>query len=67
MTYITDVRTGTDETGRVSVSITGRGFSEGGSVSHIVLDRDGKEPFDYRFSLESGAFKVTTDRLIENF
>jgi HAMP domain-containing protein len=67
VTYITDIRASRDALGRVTMSIIGRGFSEGGFVSDVILDRDGREPFDYRFPRSSGIFTVATDRLIEDF
>ncbi|HOV63155.1 MAG TPA: SpoIIE family protein phosphatase, partial [Spirochaetia bacterium] len=67
VTYITDISARRDELGRVTMRIVGRGFSEGGFVSEVILDRDGKEPYDYRFPRSSGVFTVSNDRLIENF
>jgi hypothetical protein len=48
----------------MSISITGRGFSEGGLVERVVLDRDGEPPYDYSFARNQGLFDVVSDRLI---
>ncbi len=66
VTYITSVNSKKDEFGNVSITLRGRGFSEGGLIKTIVLDRDGKKPFDYTFERTSGAFKVESDRIIDN-
>ncbi|NOY09954.1 MAG: SpoIIE family protein phosphatase [Spirochaetes bacterium] len=65
VTYITYVKAKKDEFDNVNISITGRGFAEGGLVSEVILDRDGKKPYDYTFLRSSGAFKVENDRLID--
>jgi hypothetical protein len=66
-TYITFVDAKQDELGKISFKIIGRGFSEGGQVERIVLSRSGKEPWDYSFERKSGAYRVDSDRLIDNF
>ena len=63
-TFITYVDSKVDETGLVTLSIVGRGFSEDGYVSDIYLDRDGKEPWDISLSRKGGQFRVEGDRLI---
>ncbi|MBF9017674.1 MULTISPECIES: SpoIIE family protein phosphatase [unclassified Oceanispirochaeta] len=63
VTYISDVRTQKDDLERVVLTIIGRGFSVGGKVQRVVLDRDGKAPWDYEFTADS--FDVRTDRVIE--
>ncbi|MCD6121965.1 MAG: SpoIIE family protein phosphatase [Spirochaetales bacterium] len=65
VTYISYVKAKKDEFGNVNVSIAGRGFSEGGLVSEVILDRDGKKPYDYAFAGSAGAYKVESDRLID--
>ncbi|MDR1625764.1 MAG: SpoIIE family protein phosphatase [Spirochaetia bacterium] len=64
VTYISLVRAEKDLMGRIHFSLTGRGFSEEGEVSRVILDRDGNEPWDYVFRGNSGAFSVSGDRNI---
>ncbi len=63
-TYITYVDSKVDEAGAVSLSIIGRGFAEGGLLSDIYLDKDGKAPYDITLSRKDGRFTVANDRLI---
>ncbi len=63
-TYVTYVNSRQDEQGIVSLEIIGRGFSEGGNVSRIFLDRDGRAPYDREFFLSRGDFRVLSDREI---
>ncbi|MEA1910219.1 MAG: sialidase family protein, partial [Spirochaetota bacterium] len=46
VTYITRLSAVQDDLGVITMSIFGRGFSVGGKISTIILDRDKKEPFD---------------------
>ncbi len=64
VTFITYVDSSVDETGVAKLSIVGRGFSEGGLVTDVYLDRDGKAPWDIRLARADGRFKVDNDRLI---
>ncbi len=64
VTYITYVDAKRDPTGSVNLRILGRGFSKGGLVSQVILDRDGMQPFDYSFGLKDGFFRVNSDRVI---
>ena len=63
VTYISDVRSRKDELERVVLTIIGRGFSAGGRINKVILDRDGKAPWDYEYSPED--YTVSTDRIIE--
>jgi len=63
VTFISDVRTKRDELERVVLTIIGRGFSAGGNIKRVVLDRDGHSPWDYEFT--TGQFEVTSDRIIQ--
>lgn len=65
VTYITYVDAQTDESGSVSLSLVGRGFSHGGPLDEILIDRDGVEPWDLRLRLQSGQYKIVNDRLVE--
>ncbi|MEW5816996.1 MAG: sialidase family protein, partial [Spirochaetota bacterium] len=64
-TYITDIDTLQDELGRISLTIRGRGFSADGLIQEVIVDTDGKPPYDYTFTRGAGIFNVATDRLIE--
>jgi serine phosphatase RsbU (regulator of sigma subunit) len=65
VTFINNLAMNEDELGRYLVSIRGRGFSVGGTVGEVLIDRDRREPWDYRFGIESGAYRVLNDRLID--
>ena len=66
VTYISSVNMQSDPFGVMSISIGGRGFSEGGLVDRVILDQDGRPPYDYSFAREQGLFDVVSDRLIRN-
>ncbi len=65
VTYVTYLQEEKDETGRVSVSVRGRGFTAQGTIRQVILDRDGAPPWDYSFPLESGVYRVMDDRTID--
>ena len=67
ITYISSIDKETDELGNTKIGIYGRGFTDGGYIQQIILDVDGRSPFDYRFDLESGIFQVKSDRVIGDF
>lgn len=64
VTYITDLSAVQDDLGAITIRILGRGFSVGGRINTIILDRDKKEPFDYVYIPDSGYFRVVSDRII---
>jgi hypothetical protein len=64
VTYITDVSAPQDELGRISMQIRGRGFSVGGRIETVILDRDGEPPYDYTFPGSLDIYSVVNDRLI---
>lgn len=64
VTYISFVSASKDETGTINLDIIGRGFSVDGTVSQVIIDRDGREPFDYVFTRGDGAYTVRNDRSI---
>jgi hypothetical protein len=64
VTYITDVRSERDELGRVSLSVSGRGYAEDGTIEEVMIDLDGKPPYDHHFTAGSGGFTVESDRKI---
>jgi serine phosphatase RsbU (regulator of sigma subunit) len=63
-TFITYVDSSQDEQGLLSIRIVGRGFSDGGNVTRVFLDRDGVIPYDREFFLRGGGFQVASDREI---
>jgi serine phosphatase RsbU (regulator of sigma subunit) len=63
-TYVSYIDSSMDEAGVISLSIIGRGFADGGNVSEIYFDRDGKAPYDLTLSLKSRQFRVANDRLV---
>ena len=56
-----------DEVGSTVLTIQGRGYVNGGPISAVILDMDGREPYDYRFPAGEGFFTVAGDRLISDF
>lgn len=63
-TYITYADAAVDEFGVLSLRIIGRGFSVGGKVGRIFLDRDGRAPYDREFRLDRGDYRIESDRSI---
>ena len=53
-----------DEYGEDQLSIYGSGFTYDGSVTRIIIDRDGKAPYDLELNVKNNQFKVVNDRLI---
>jgi HAMP domain-containing protein len=65
-TYITYVNTVRDPLGETRLTIGGRGFAVGGKVTEVLLDRDGRAPYDYTLLGSEGRFRVVDDRLIRD-
>jgi hypothetical protein len=63
-TFITYVDAARDEQGLLTIRILGRGFAEGGAVTRLYLDRDGKAPYDREYYLSRGDYRVLSDREI---
>ncbi|MCL2601534.1 MAG: SpoIIE family protein phosphatase [Treponema sp.] len=63
-TFITFVDSERDETDFYNIGILGRGFSQGGAVARVFVDRSGQPPFDREFFLSLGDFDVVSDREI---
>jgi serine phosphatase RsbU (regulator of sigma subunit) len=63
-TFVTYVDARQDEQGYLTMRITGRGFSDGGFVRRVILDRDGQEPYDREFTLTNNDYQVLSDREI---
>jgi serine phosphatase RsbU (regulator of sigma subunit) len=53
-----------NEWGKPDIRIIGRGFTAGGRVNRIFLDRDGEPPYDREFFLGLGEYQVLSDREI---
>ncbi len=64
VTYITSLSADQDDLGIITMDILGRGFTVGGQITTIILDRDKLEPYDYIYEPETGFFKVVSDRKI---
>jgi len=54
-----------DDFGSTSIRILGKGFSAGGLIDRIVLDRDGKEPWDFDRSRLGNGFRIISDQEID--
>ncbi len=63
-TYITLADASRDDLGVLTMRLVGRGFSEGGRVERVFLDRDGRAPYDREFLLSRGEFRIESDRVI---
>ncbi len=63
LAVIWGVRERADQFGTVSLDIRGKGFLSAGRVEKVVLDRDGKEPFDLTFAAGSGIEVVSDGRI----
>ena len=50
--------------GQSEVIIHGRGFTFDGSISKVIIDRDGKEPYDLTLYLKNNQYRVVNDRLL---
>ncbi|QEN03248.1 HAMP domain-containing protein [Thiospirochaeta perfilievii] len=65
VTYISYISYSQNTNGELVTTIHGRGFKADGDVDVVILDRDGLEPWDYRFENDPNVFNVVTDRRIE--
>ncbi|MDR2133607.1 MAG: signal protein, partial [Treponema sp.] len=63
-TQVTNVDSTQDEQGILTMRIFGRGFSTGGNVARVFLDRDGQPPYDREFLLSRGDYQISSDREI---
>jgi serine phosphatase RsbU (regulator of sigma subunit) len=64
VTYISNVISVVDDLLRPNLTIRGRGFSTQGKVTSVIIDSDGKFPWDYQFTLDNDDYFVTDDRNI---
>ncbi len=65
VTYITRVGVEKDQLNRYELQIVGRGFSVGGEIQQVMLDRDGEPPYDYEYEKQTGLYDVRNDRVIQ--
>jgi len=65
VTEIWNVSTTRDRLGRYALSVSGRGFTANGTITEVVLDRDGAPPYDYVFRSGQEAFAVLNNGRIE--
>jgi serine phosphatase RsbU (regulator of sigma subunit) len=63
-TLVTNIDSPQDEQGILTMRIFGRGFSTGGNVARIFLDKDGQPPYDREFLLSRGDYEIRSDREI---
>ncbi len=63
-TYIAYIDAKEGAGGIMELRIVGRGFLAEGRVDTLFLDKDGLEPYDYSWDINSGAFRVESDRTI---
>ncbi|MBI9098255.1 MAG: SpoIIE family protein phosphatase [Spirochaetaceae bacterium] len=64
VTYITNITSVTDDLLRVKLTIRGRGFASQGKIRSVIIDKDGKLPWDLQYNLAENAYSVTDDRTI---
>ena len=65
-TYITSVQEQKNEMGESTLTISGGGFTYDGSVSQVIIDADGLEPYDLTLDLADGKYKLTSDSRISS-
>jgi len=61
VTYISNVTASTDDLLRVKLMIRGRGFRTQGDIRSVIIDRDGKAPWDLQYFLNDGDYTVVDD------
>jgi hypothetical protein len=63
-TTVTFADSSRDDFGRTSIRLVGRGYTAEGRIERVVLDRDGREPYDLDKTLAAGDFSILSDREI---
>lgn len=53
-----------DDFGQRKLRLLGRGFTSDGLIQKIVLDRDGKEPYDLLLEASKSEFRIDSDTII---
>lgn len=64
-TYVADVQAVRDRVGRVTLTIYGRGFLQGGRIDEVILSRKAEPPYDYVFPASARGYTVESDRIIQ--
>ncbi|MGP1588232.1 MAG: SpoIIE family protein phosphatase [Treponemataceae bacterium] len=65
-TLITNINAAADDYGKINLTIYGKGFSTDGTITEIIIDKDGKLPYDKILYLKERQFKVESDTKILN-
>jgi serine phosphatase RsbU (regulator of sigma subunit) len=65
-TFVTFVDARQDERGLLSVRLIGRGFTEEGRVTRVILDKDGLPPYDREYFLNLEDYAIPSDREISD-
>lgn len=64
VTQVWTIAADPDPLGRYNVRIIGRGYTANGIVSQIILDTDGRPPYDYVYFPGPGGYSIVDDRNI---
>lgn len=64
-TQVSDVVAQRDDFGTLRLRLIGRNFLDDGPVARVVIDADGREPWDRAYELRAGDYTIRSDRLIE--
>ena len=62
-TYITSIKENVSTFGDISIEITGNDFLYDGNVNTIIIDSNGKKPYDIVISKNAQNFKVTNTKI----
>ena len=63
-TVISSIEQKGSEYGESELIIHGQGFTFDGTISRVIIDRDGIEPYDLTLTLNNGQYRVVNDRLL---
>ena len=63
-TYISALNQNKSETGELLLQLSGAGFTYDGTISKIIIDQDGLEPYDSELLADENTFKVLNDKTI---
>jgi methyl-accepting chemotaxis protein len=66
VTIVTNILPRKNSFDETTLQIKGRGFLSQGKITNIYLDRDGKKPYDYTYSLSKKEYTISSDRIIDN-